>query len=127
MIREHKNTKGYIKLLKNYYDIYSDFYNVVYQYSKKYEYFINHSKGTHELIFCNNYKYSDAYGFISVLIFYGLLHCKKGDKKIYFDKDIYLIKKLDNFLFILENNLSLQEYSRYIKLNSIINSIKDYE
>jgi len=124
MLREHKNTKGYIKKFKNDYHIFNDFYDTLLLYSKKYEYFDGHSDGAHELIFNNSCKYSDAYGFISLLIFYGLLYCKKGDKKVYFDKNLYLLKNLDNFLFILENNLSLQEYSRYKKLNSIINDIK---
>jgi len=126
MPKYHKNSEGYLKLIRRDYKNYNHFYDVVFFRSKNKEYFVNHTDASNDLVFATDSNFSHGFGFIQMLLFYDILYHKPGDNRIYFSKDIYLVETLDHFLFIIKNNLTLKEYSRIKKIRKLTNNEIEY-
>ena len=75
----------------------------------------------------NNIKISTAYRFINILEYYKLINevtYKTGIKWYKISDDLDLFDKLINFLYICNNNITVQQYSRIKKLKNIQDGIK---
>jgi hypothetical protein len=107
-------------------NVYAPLFDSLKLYAKKNKYFDNSFSVIREIRFNNALKTNTAYQLINVLIFYNVLQevtFSNGKNKIRISDELNFIDNIKEFLFIVNNNVSLQSFTRIKKIKKI-NGIK---
>jgi hypothetical protein len=103
-------------------NVYAPLFDGLKLYAKSNKFFDDSFSAMQEIRFNNGLRINTTYKLINVLIHYNVLQevvTSNGKRKILISDELKCIDNIKEFLFIVNNNVSLQSYSRIKKIKKI--------